>query len=73
MDEATAFNNEIAKKDNDNALEAMKATGKTDFYQPTEAERGALCKAMEPVYEEMQSRIGKDLIAAIRQEAGSVE
>ncbi len=73
MDEATAFNNEIAKKDNDDALEAMKATGKTDFYQPTDAERGALCKAMEPVYEEMQSRIGKDLIAAIRQEAGSVE
>jgi C4-dicarboxylate-binding protein DctP len=72
MTEATAYNNEIAKKDNDDALEAMKATGKTEFYQPTDAERAALCTAMEPVYEEMQSRIGKELIAAIRQEAGSV-
>ncbi len=72
MAEATAYNNEIAKKDNDDALAAMKASGKTDFYEPTDAERAALCKAMEPVYEEMQSRIGKDLIAAIRQEAGSI-
>lgn len=73
MAEATEYNNEVAKKDNDDALAAMEATGKTDFYQPTNAERAALCKAMEPVYEEMQGRIGKDLIAEIRQEAGTVE
>ncbi|MBK8176365.1 MAG: TRAP transporter substrate-binding protein [Rhodospirillales bacterium] len=73
MTEATEYNNEIAKKDNDDALEAMKASGKTDFFQPTAAERAKLCKAMEPVYEEMQSRIGKDLIASIRKEAGSIE
>jgi C4-dicarboxylate-binding protein DctP len=72
MAEATAYNNEIAKKDNDDALAAMKAAGKTDFYEPTAEERVALCKAMEPVYEEMEGRIGKDLITAIRREAGSV-
>jgi len=72
MVEATAYNNDIAKKDNDVALEAMRASGKTEFYQPTTAERAALCTAMEPVYEEMQSRIGKELIASIRQEAGVI-
>ena len=72
MKEATDYNNEIAKKDNDEALAAMKASGKTDFYMPTEEERKQLCKAMEPVFTEMQDRIGKDLIASIRKEAGSV-
>jgi C4-dicarboxylate-binding protein DctP len=72
MLEATAYNNEIAQTDNDNALAGMKASGKTEFYQPTAEERAALCKAMEPVYTEMEGRIGKDLIAAMRREAGSI-
>ncbi len=72
MTEATAYNNEIAQKDNDDALAAMKASGKTDFFMPTIEERKAMCAALEPVYEEMQGRIGKELIQAIRQEAGSI-
>ncbi|QNT70966.1 TRAP transporter substrate-binding protein [Defluviicoccus vanus] len=72
MTEATAYNNEIAQKDNDDALAAMKASGKTDFFTPTVEERKAMCVALEPVYEEMQGRIGKELIQAIRQEAGSI-
>lgn len=72
MTEATAYNNEIAQKDNDDALAAMKASGKTDFFMPTVEERKAMCAALEPVYEEMQGRIGKELIQAIRQEAGSI-
>lgn len=71
LKEATDYNNEIAKKDNDDALAAMKATGKTEFYTPTAEERKDLCEALEPVYEEMQDRIGKDLINAMREEAGS--
>jgi C4-dicarboxylate-binding protein DctP len=67
MVEATAYANEISQKDNDNALAAMQATGKTDFYAPTPAERDALCKAMYPVYEQMADRVGKDLIATIQQ------
>ena len=72
MTEATAYNNEIAKKDNDDALAAMKASGKTDFFTPTAEQRKDLCTALEPVYTEMQDRIGKDLIAAIRAKAGSI-
>lgn len=69
MAEATAYNNEIAKKDNDNALAAMRAAGTTEFYSPTATERDALCKAMEPVYTEMADRVGADLIAEIRKVA----
>jgi C4-dicarboxylate-binding protein DctP len=68
MQEATPYANEIAGKDNDDALSAMKASGKTDFYEPTAAERDALCKTMEPVYTDMSDRVGKDLISAIRKE-----
>jgi len=71
MTEATDYGNQIAKKDNDDALAAMRAAGKTEFYQPTPAEHDALCKAMSPVYEEMADRVGKDLIAAIQKEVAA--
>jgi len=71
MAESTKYANDIAKKDNDDALAGMKATGKTDFFQPTAAERDVLCKAMAPVYTEMADRVGKDLIAAIQKAVGS--
>jgi C4-dicarboxylate-binding protein DctP len=71
MTEASVYNNSVAKKDNDDALVAMKASGKTDFFKPTTAERDVLCKAMEPVYTEMADRVGKDFLAAIRTEANA--
>ncbi len=67
---STKYANDIAKKDNDEALAGMKATGKTEFYQPTPAERETLCKAMAPVYTEMADRVGKDLIASVQKEVG---
>ena len=73
MDEATAYANDISQKDNENALAAMKASGKTEFYEPTQAERDALCKAMHPVYEKMADRVGKDLIAAIQKEVAATQ
>lgn len=71
MAEATDYGNQVAQKDNDDALTAMRAAGKTEFYQPTQAEHDALCKAMSPVYEEMADRVGKDLIAAIQTEVAA--
>ncbi|MFO1120609.1 MAG: TRAP transporter substrate-binding protein [Rhodospirillales bacterium] len=71
MAEATDYGNQVAQKDNDDALAAMRAAGKTEFYQPTQAEHDALCKAMSPVYEEMADRVGKDLIAAIQKEVAA--
>ena len=72
MAEATEYANEIAQKDNDDALAGMKASGKTDFFQPSAAERGALCKAMESVYTDMADRVGgKDFLDKVRTAAGT--
>jgi len=49
----------------------MKATGKTAFYEPTTADRDALCAAMHPVYEQMSDRVGKDLIVSIQKEVAA--
>ncbi len=66
LQESTAYANQIAKEENDKALEAVKTSGKTDVYVPTEEEGKALRAALTPVHEEMASRIGKDLIDSIK-------
>lgn len=62
MKDATQYANEIAQKENEDALAAMKASGKTEFYALTPAEQEAWRKALLPVHEEMASRIGKGVI-----------
>ena len=69
MHDATAYVTTIAQKENEDALEAMKKSGRTAFYELTPAEREAWVKAVEPVAEEMSARIGKDLILEFRKEA----
>ncbi len=68
MDETTAYTNELAQKENDDALAAMKASGKIEFIELTDAEKAAWHKALEPVADEMAPRIGKDTIEAFRKE-----
>ena len=72
MNEATAYNNEIAQKDNDDALAAIKASGKTEILQLSPAEKAEWRKALLPVHKEMESRIGAPLIAQIYKETGAV-
>ncbi|MBR0554057.1 TRAP transporter substrate-binding protein [Ciceribacter sp. L1K23] len=62
MKEATEYANSIAKQENDNALEAMKAAGTTEFHELSEDERAEWVEALRPVHEEMSDRIGPDLI-----------
>lgn len=70
MAEATTFANDIAQKENDDALAAMKASGKTEFHTLTDAEKAAWMKALKPVHAEMASRVGKDLLAEVQRETG---
>jgi len=70
MTEATKVANDDAKQDNDNALAKVKASGKTNVYTPTDAEKLALKKALIPVHKQMASRIGEDTIKAIYKETG---
>ena len=71
MAEATAYTNEIAQKENDDALEAMKKSGRITFYTPNAAEMKAWMEAAKPVQKEMAGRVGKDLLDEIVREAAS--
>jgi C4-dicarboxylate-binding protein DctP len=70
MKQATTYANQIAKAENDKALDAVKASGKTQVYTPTAQERMALKKALIKTHTDMESRIGKDLIQSIYKETG---
>lgn len=70
MTEATEYANGIAKAENDQALEAMKVAGKTEFHTLTADELAAWRKALVPVHEEMADRIGADLVKRVQQETG---
>jgi C4-dicarboxylate-binding protein DctP len=63
--DSTAYTNEIAQKENDDALDAMKKSGRTQFHELTPAERKQWIDASKPVQAEMANRVGKDLIDAI--------
>lgn len=65
MAEATQVANDVAKKDNEDALEKVKASGKTVIYKPTIGERFLLKKAMVPVHKQMSSRIGQETLDEI--------
>lgn len=70
MKEATVYANRIAQEENDNALQKVKESGKTQVYTPTAAERAELKKAMLKTHGEMVSRIGRETIEAIYKETG---
>jgi C4-dicarboxylate-binding protein DctP len=70
MAEATTYTNDIAQKENDEALEAMKQSGKTEIVSLTDEQKAAWQKALAPVADEMRSRVGGDTIDEFRREAG---
>ncbi|WP_042426000.1 TRAP transporter substrate-binding protein [Comamonas granuli] len=70
MRQATAYANQIAQDENDQALEAVKKSGKTTIYTPTAEERQALKKALIPVHEKMASRVGKETIQEVYKATG---
>ena len=70
MKDATKYANDIAKKENEEALAAVKASGKTEIIALTPQEKAAWKKAAVPVHKENESRIGKDIIEAVYKETG---
>ncbi|HMF26052.1 MAG TPA: TRAP transporter substrate-binding protein [Pseudolabrys sp.] len=62
MAEATVYSNDISEKENAESLDDIKKSGKTQLITPTAAENDAMRKAVEPLYQEMASRVGKQLI-----------
>ena len=70
MEQATRYANQIAKVENDGALEAVKKSGKTTVYTPTKEERLAFKKALVPVHQKMEGRVGKEVIQAVYKDIG---
>jgi C4-dicarboxylate-binding protein DctP len=73
MVEATRYERHIAKKENDDALAAVKASGKTEVYVLSDAERKTLKEALLPVHAKFENVVGKDNLEAIRRIAAEVE
>jgi len=68
--EASAFFNDAAAKDNADAVEKIRASGKTEIHILTDAERKAWIAKLMPVHAEMQARFGKDFIERIYKASG---
>jgi C4-dicarboxylate-binding protein DctP len=62
MAEATKYSNEISEKENAEAMEDMKKSGKTQFISLTAEQKAHWKQALTPVYKDAEARVGKSLI-----------
>jgi C4-dicarboxylate-binding protein DctP len=72
MKDATTYANAIAETENAQALEKIKASGRTRVYTLTPAETNEWRKAMYTVHKQMEGRVGKETIQAVYKAAGFV-
>ena len=70
--DATTYANAIAATENTISLDKIKASGKTTLYTLTPAESNEWKKALMPVHQEMQSRVGKATIDSAYKLSGFV-
>lgn len=68
--DATEYFNSNAKKENDDALEDIRKTGKMKILTMTPEEKNEWKAIQYKVHREMEDRIGKDLIQSIYKEIG---
>jgi C4-dicarboxylate-binding protein DctP len=71
MKEATDFTNDIAGKENDESLEEIRKSGKSQLVTLTPEQKAAWRKALEPVYAEMTGRVGKAIMDEFAKEVAS--
>ena len=70
MKDATSYGNHIAKQENDDALEAIKKSGKTQILTLTPQQKLAWKRVLLPVHAQMADKVGKDLIQSIYKATG---
>lgn len=73
MQEATRYERDIASKENDAALAAVRASGKTEVYTLTGAQRKAWREALLPVHRKFEKVVGKENLQAVYRIAAEVE
>jgi C4-dicarboxylate-binding protein DctP len=71
MRDATTYANSIAQRENDEAIEKMKASGRIEIVTLNDKEMEAWRKALAPLQKEMASRVGVEVIEAIQKEAAA--
>ena len=72
MKDATTYANAIAETENAQALDKIKASGKSTVYTLTPTETAEWKKAMFSVHKEMEERVGRETIQAVYKAAGFV-
>lgn len=72
LKEATHYANAIAQQENDRAMAEIRAAGKVSVYQLSDAEKAEWRRALAPVHQMMEARIGKQLVSAVNREAAAV-
>jgi C4-dicarboxylate-binding protein DctP len=70
MKEATVYADDIAKKENDDAVEAIRRSGRTQIVELSADEKRALKRAMLPVHRQMEDRVGRDVVESIYKATG---
>ncbi|WP_026840514.1 TRAP transporter substrate-binding protein [Citrifermentans bremense] len=65
MKDATKYANEIAKKDNEEALAAVKKSGRSQLISLTPQDRAAWKKAMDKAHKDNMGRIGADIVKEV--------
>ncbi len=70
MEDATVYNDQIAEKDNAQALESIKKSGKTQITVLTPEEKAVWKAKMLPVHKQMEPRIGREAIEAAHKAVG---
>ena len=68
MDEATEYTNSIARKENEEALAEIKASGKTTLHYLTDDQRKAWQTAMAPTYNWAKGRVGGEVLDLLAKE-----
>jgi C4-dicarboxylate-binding protein DctP len=66
MNEATDYTNEIAVKENEDALKEIKDSGKSELHYLTPEQKKAWQVAMQPTWQWAEGRVGKEVIAIMQ-------
>ena len=70
MDEATDYTNSIAVDENKQALDKIKASGRTTLHYLTPEQRKAWFEKTKPIYAEAEEKIGKQIVRDLLNAAG---
>jgi C4-dicarboxylate-binding protein DctP len=66
LQEALDFANQIADTQNERALQALRLAGTTRIHRPTPQQRSKLRAAVQPVHQQLVSRIGESWLTSLR-------